>query len=133
MAHLILLGRSKEILSSARFLHDERPDDISGVAGLAHQAVDLAMKVLATEIDGTDAGGHRARMRRTQQIVQTKDRQLSFLWDVRQRDFYGDTRPGGALDLPTGDQIAKALNVDRDIIDRIDEQLHRPPDEVASP
>lgn len=105
-------------------MYEQRPDDVAGVAGLAYQAVDLAMKVLTLEIDGSDAGGHRARMERTQQLVQVEDRQLAFLWEVRQRDFYGDVSRGGASSTPASAEVIRALDIATGIVDSIDRELH---------
>ena len=82
------------------------------------------MKVLTIELDGADAGNHKSRMQRTQGLVQTRDRELAFLWRVRQLDFYGDTAPGGSMQLPSAQEIARALDIASEIIDRIDAELH---------
>jgi HEPN domain-containing protein len=124
MAHLTLLERAKAHLASARFLQESGPDDIAGIAGLAFQAVDLAGKVLTAEIDGEDAGSHRARMIRTQEIVRTQQGKLDFLWNIRQRDFYGDDYAGGPASTPTTAQVKRALNIASEIIERIDRELH---------
>ena len=82
------------------------------------------MKVLTTELDGADAATHRSRMQRTQELVQAQDRELAFLWRVRQQDFYGDTTPGGSMAIPSPEEIARALDIASEIIERIDSALH---------
>jgi len=99
-------------------------DEMVGVAGLAFQAVDLATKAIMEAIDGADAGSHRARMQRLTEIVVADQDDLDFLWDIRQRDFYGDPSPGRALDLPAGEQVRQALTLARSIVERIDRALH---------
>jgi hypothetical protein len=108
---------------SAERLAGER--EVAGAAGLAFQAIDLASKALTEAIDGTDAGSHRARMQRVQQIIQADQAELDFLWEVRQRDFYGDPALGAPRQLPTQEQVRTALSVARKLIDRIDQVMTR--------
>lgn len=98
--------------------------DVAGVAGLAFQALDLASKALTEVIDGTDPGTHRARMHRVRELVQADQSELDFLWFIRQRDFYGDVSLGAPRDLPTEEQIRRALTLARALVDRIDRALH---------
>jgi Tfp pilus assembly PilM family ATPase len=96
-----------------------RDGEVAGVAGLAYQAIDLASKALTEAIDGADAGSHAARMQRVKEIIQADQSELAFLWEIRQRDFYGDSTLGAPRELPTAEQVQRALAVARSLIDRI--------------
>lgn len=93
------------------------------MAGLAFQAIDLASKALTEAIDGTDPGSHRARMRRVQKLIQADQADLEFLWEIRQRDFYGDVTLGAPRQLPTEEQIRSSLSLAKNLIDRIAQAL----------
>lgn len=122
MAHLELLSRAWQLLAAAQSLVQER--NSTGAAGLAYQAFDLASKALAQAIDGTDPGTHRGRMRRAQRLLTKHTDKLDFLWEVRQKDFYGDTSAGGARALPLDQEVEQALMIVGDILREIDEALH---------
>jgi hypothetical protein len=109
-------------MNGAELLHRERAD-VAGMAGLAYQAIDLASKALTEAIDGSDAGSHRRRMRRTATLVDRKVESLDFLWSVRQREFYGDAEPGEERQLPTVKQIADAVVLARSILTDIEGAL----------
>lgn len=124
MAHLILLERAKQLLTSAEFLHEEYGDDVAGAAGLAFQAIDLASKTLTEQIDGADAGGHQARMKRVQKIIRVRQTDLRAAWRARQRDFYGNTVIGGEAEPLSREEVVRTLSVAREIVRQIDEVLH---------
>ncbi|MEX2245709.1 MAG: HEPN domain-containing protein [Dehalococcoidia bacterium] len=125
MADLELLGRAREFLASARRLFGQ--GEVSGVAGLAFQALDLAAKELTDAIDGADPGSHQARMKRLQALIQADQEELGFLWNVRQRDFYGDASAGEPRDLPTRPEARRALAIAGRNIEKIARMLRPPP------
>lgn len=122
MAHVAALGRAWELLAAAESL--VRDDNLTGAAGLAYQAFDLAAKALTQAIDGADPGTHRGRMRRAERLLTKHTEKLDFLWEVRQKDFYGDVTPGGVQELPEPAQVAAALRIVREILQEIDGALH---------
>jgi len=131
MAHIELLVRAWALLKAAQSLAAE--EDIAGSAGLAYQAADLASKALAQAIDGSDPGSHRGRMRRAQQLLNTHTDKLDFLWELRQKDFYGDVSLGGAPGTPSNDEVREALSIVQEILSEIDHVLHRDADAGERP
>jgi HEPN domain-containing protein len=120
-----LLDRAYALLASAERLGNE--GGVAGAAGLAFQALDLAAKALTAAIDGADAGSHRARMARVRELTQAQQSDLDFLWEIRQRDFYGDSSLGAPRDMPTEDQVREALALARSLVERIDHVLRERP------
>jgi len=62
-------------------------------------------------------------MQRVRQITQADQAELDFLWEIRQRDFYGDAALGDPRELPTDEQVWTSLIVARKLIDRIAQAL----------
>jgi hypothetical protein len=62
-------------------------------------------------------------MQRVRQLIQADESELNFLWEIRQRDFYGDAALGAPRELPTDEQVREALSVARKLIDRISQVL----------
>ena len=122
MAHLELLTRAWDLLRSAQSL--VRDGNVTGSAGLAYQAFDLAAKALTQASNGNDAGGHHRRMRRAQRLLTTHADRLDFLWELRQRDFYGDVRPGAGQELPKPEEVEEAVTIVEAILTEIDQALH---------
>jgi hypothetical protein len=42
-------------------------------------------------------------------LIQAEQAELDFLWEIRQRDFYGDSSLGAEREIPTDDQVRSAL------------------------
>lgn len=63
-------------------------------------------------------------MQRVRDLVQAEQSDLDFLWEIRQRDFYGDPFTGAPRDLPTAEQVRRALALARTLIDKIEAVLH---------
>lgn len=123
MAHLDALRRARELFSAAQSLASQR--NLTGAAGLAYQAFDLAAKALAQALDGADPGSHRSRMLRAQRELTRHEDKLVFLWEIRQKDFYGDVRPGGRQGVPTEEEVADAIAIVGDILEDIEKVLHQ--------
>ncbi len=62
-------------------------------------------------------------MSRLQALIQAEQSELDFLWEIRQRDFYGDTSLGSPREMPTAGQVRKALALARSLVDRIGQAL----------
>lgn len=122
MAHLTALTRGWELFAAAESL--VRDENVTGAAGLAYQAFDLAAKALTKAIDGADPGSHRGRMQRAERLLTRHADKLNFLWQIRQKDFYGDVTPGGVEELPQVADVEEALRIVKDILQEIDGALH---------
>ena len=62
-------------------------------------------------------------MQRVRQIIQADQAELDFLWEIRQRDFYGDAALGAPRGVPSDEQVRTSLSVARKLIDRIAQAL----------
>ncbi len=62
-------------------------------------------------------------MDRVRALIQAEQSELDFLWEIRQRDFYGDSSLGARREMPADDQVRSALALARSLVERIDRAL----------
>lgn len=62
-------------------------------------------------------------MDRVRALIQAEQSELDFLWEIRQRDFYGDSSLGAGRAMPADDQVRSALALARSLVERIDRAL----------
>ena len=84
------LTRAKELLKSAKTLF--KKENMTGVAGLANQAVESATMHLTTKTNGHAHISHSKRRKRTEVLLQISKKTLKNLWNARNVDFYGNER-----------------------------------------
>jgi HEPN domain-containing protein len=94
-----------------------------GVAGLAYQAANLAIKVLLVQVDGSDTWLHAARNQRAGELLAIDADDLSLLHHTRQLDFYTDTTFGGEPALPEPGDCQRALAIARLVVDAVATRL----------
>ncbi len=118
MAELEDLERAKGLIRSARDLFKMK--DYVGVAGLAYQAFESATMGLLEKRNGKDKKSHYHRRKRVKEILTEHSSKIDELWDVRNVDFYGNSRIGEKKRDLTEEEIEDSLNEVECIIEEIE-------------
>ncbi len=115
------IERSKGLLRSARKLYEM--GDMVGVAGLAYQAFESATIALLKIKNGGDRNSHFARRERAKQILISHGDVIDDLWDIRNVDFYGNTRLGEMKRSISEGEVNRCLEAVEEIVNDIEELI----------
>ncbi len=115
------LDRAKRLLSSARKLFDL--GDYVGVAGLSYQAFESATISLLKIKNGGDRRSHFARRERAKELLISFGDRIDELWEIRNVDFYGNTRIGDEKRTISRDEAEDCLITVEEIMEKIEELI----------
>ena len=100
-----------------------------GAAGLAYQAAELALHVMLMELDGFDPWSDEVRYRRANEVMALEPGDVTFMHEVRMRDFYAHARRittesgvaayGPPLEVPDADDCRRCVRIARSVIDAV--------------
>lgn len=116
--------RAGKLLKSAWLLYKQ--GDLSGVAGLAYQALESAIIGLATQIGETNGGTHKDRLEKAKKLLKSGQDKIDFLWKARNIDFYGNVRRFGQKRELTPDEVREVIETVEKIINKIRDLYKKP-------
>ena len=112
------LTRAKNLLESANKLFEE--ENLSGVAGLAYQAVEAAIDFLTLKTNGKNKASHSDKRKRAEELLKLSKNHLKELWHARNIDFYGNERIGTEEKDLDKEEIQKSLEHAKILISKIE-------------
>jgi len=112
------IDRARQLLNSARMLFSS--GDHSGVAGLAYQAFESATMALLHLKNGKDKRSHMGRRKRAKEILTSRSDIIDRLWEIRNIDFYGNTRVDECKREVSEDEIRECLEAVEHIVEEIE-------------
>lgn len=116
--------RAGKLLKSAWFLYKQ--GDLSGVAGLAYQALESAIIGLTTHMGETNGGTHMDRLEKAKKLLKSGQDKIDFLWKARNIDFYGNVRRFEQKRELTSNEVREVIETVEEIINKIRGLYKRP-------
>lgn len=117
------LNRAKKLIESARCLFEQ--EDLTGVAGLAYQAVEAAIIHLTNKMNGKISAAHGERRKRAEELLSLSKNALKDLWSARNIDFYGNERIDGGQKELDMQEIQDSLEKAEEIIFQIEKIVNK--------